>query len=133
MTTDPLADAIAHAQASLPHEACGFLLAVDGSGAIVATARADNQSVASDRFAIAPLQLLAADAAAASRGLRVVGVYHSHPDGEPVPSPADTEAARQIWRDRRSWEYVILGVRDGMVTSRAWRFDRGWVSSSGTA
>lgn len=137
MTTDtqadPLADAVAHARASLPAEACGFLLAPDDGAAIVATLRAHNHAAAPDRFAMAPLALVAAAATASARGLRVVGVYHSHPQGEPTPSAADTEAARHAWRDARSWRYLILGMGQGAVTARTWRFHQGWISSSGTA
>jgi proteasome lid subunit RPN8/RPN11 len=81
-----------HATEAAPEECCGLLL---GRSAEVAEAvRAPN--VASDpvrRFQIDPAAHFAAIRRARALGLEVMGAYHSHPRGAPVPSETDrTEA-----------------------------------------
>ena len=120
-----LADAFAHALAAWPEEACGLLLG-GADGQVVTTRRMANRAQGRDRFELEPLELLQAEDEARRAGLVVAGVYHSHPDGGPEPSAADTESARCLWRDRSSWLYLILGVRDGAATGRLWRFADGW-------
>jgi proteasome lid subunit RPN8/RPN11 len=129
-----LVDAVAHALAAWPEEACGLLLG-GPDRIVVATRRTANRARERDRFEIPPGELVRVAEDARSRGLDLVGVYHSHPDADPLPSAADTEGARCLWRDRPSWLYLILGVRAGVVTPRLWRFQCEWVevSSSGTA
>lgn len=49
-------------------------------------------------------------------GPRVVGFYHSHPDGSVAPSPLDAESA---WP---GYVYLIVGVTDsGPAGLAAWR------------
>lgn len=107
--------------ASSGDEVCGLVFG-DGSGegdqeAAIAriTAVAPCANVAPDparRFEIDPVALIAAHRAARGGGARVIGHYHSHPTGSPVPSPRDAADAveeGQLW--------LIVGA--GRV--RAWR------------
>ena len=59
---------------------------------------------------------LAAEQTAREAGLEVVGVFHSHPDQQPVPSKTDRELA---------WEnlsYLIVHVSAGQdMECRSWR------------
>jgi proteasome lid subunit RPN8/RPN11 len=86
-------DAISeHAAETRPEECCGLLIS-DGL-TIVDSARARN--IAPDRrrhFQIDPADHFAAIRAARSAGRAVVGAYHSHPEGEPRPSPTDRAEA----------------------------------------
>ncbi|MDE0878447.1 MAG: M67 family metallopeptidase [Sphingomonas bacterium] len=64
------------------------------------------------RFEIDPGALIAAHRAARTGGPAIVGHYHSHPSGDPVPSPRDAEAAIDegaIW-------FIVASGR-----VRAWR------------
>lgn len=94
------------------HEICGILRDVDGT--IVRADPAAN--VATDpatRFEIDPAALFAAWRDARRPGSPgVAGWYHSHPSGDPDPSPTD---AAQAAADGRLW--LILGGR----TARLWR------------
>ncbi len=104
---------IAEAEKAAPAECCGILL---GEGQrIEAVLPADN--VAEDpltRFEIDPAALLSAHKAARAGGPQVVGYYHSHPTGHPVPSATDCEHASG---DARIWAIVASGEvkfwRDG--------------------
>jgi proteasome lid subunit RPN8/RPN11 len=101
-------------EAAGSHECCGLLL---GDRTAI---RVDNilptANVAADPrhcFEIDPAMLLGAYKAARAGGPEILGHYHSHPDGEPVPSTTDAAMAQgdgEIW--------VIVG-KSGMM--RAWQ------------
>lgn len=76
-----------HAEEAYPHECCGALLGLpvaDGwrveSLARAVNARAGNAHAATDRYEIAPAQLVKIAREARRRGLEIAGFYHSHPD-----------------------------------------------------
>jgi proteasome lid subunit RPN8/RPN11 len=98
-----LAALIAAADASPDAEVCGLLLGrPDGIDSARACA-----NVATDparTFEIDPAALFAAHRSARGGGPAVVGHYHSHPSGVPVPSPRD---AAQAMGDGALW--LILG------------------------
>lgn len=75
-------------RAAEPHEACGLLL---GEGEwITAIAPARNVAASPERtFEIDPVLLFAAHRRAREGGPPVIGCYHSHPNGDPRPSPTD--------------------------------------------
>jgi len=96
-----------------PDECCGLLL---GQGGQITEVRpADN--VAQDkstRFEIDPAALLEAHREAREGGPELIGYYHSHPDGHPVPSATDCDHASG---DARIWAIIAGGEvrfwRDG--------------------
>jgi len=103
-----------------PLETCGLLLGsrLDGDARVcdVASARNLNQARARDRYQLDPGDFLAADQAARSAGLEVVGVWHSHPDHPAEPSETDRV---QAWE---GWSYLIASVSaDGVRAVRSWR------------
>ena len=57
-------------------------------------------------FEIDPAALFAAHRAARDGGLELLGYYHSHPEGHPVPSATDCEHASG---DHRVWAIVASG------------------------
>ncbi len=111
-----------------PHECCGLLL---GSGAgehkrAVAIWPVDNEWTAElglteaeeahslrDRFYIPPKAYLQADRAARSRGLDIVGCYHSHPDDRARPSERDRVGASGVGGGV-SFSFLVLSVMDGV-------------------
>ena len=115
----------AHGAAGYPHEICGALLGREsGEGREVAAIfplpnqREDSPQ---NRFVIAPLDVLRADAAAREQKLDLVGWYHSHPDHPARPSEFDREHAWP-W-----YSYIILSVaecRPREMTSWRLRDDR---------
>lgn len=103
-----------------PDETCGLLLGreEDGQCTVLLQRPACNmiQERSRDRYAIDPRDYLAAENAAAAADMRLVGVWHSHPDHPARPSETDREMA---WP---GWSYLILSVSDGAVVDlRSWR------------
>lgn len=107
--------------AAWPHEACGLL---EGEPTATRTRVArvlvcDNvHDEPGHRYTIDPEDFLHAEHAAEDRGRSIVGVWHSHPNGEPVPSATDRAEA---WP---GWSYLIAGVTNGALTAlRCWCLD----------
>lgn len=90
VTSGALATLLNEAQAAAPLECCGLLL---GEGAAIAQAvpAANVSPDPATRFEIDPMALFAAHKAARAGGPQVLGYYHSHPSGHPVPSATDCE------------------------------------------
>jgi proteasome lid subunit RPN8/RPN11 len=113
VTSEVIATLVASAARAGPEECCGLLLGHDGR--ITEARAADN--VAGDRlrhFEIDPAALFAAHREARSGGRELLGYYHSHPTGHPVPSATDCAHASG---DNRAWAIVAGGEvafwRDG--------------------
>ncbi len=106
----------AHAEAAYPNECCGVLLGRrEGETKVAAEARPLENVHASPRahYLMRPADLVAEAKQAAARGLRLVGVYHSHPDGGPEFSAED---AANAW----PWySFVVVAVRGGRVSGAA--------------
>lgn len=111
-------------EASYPFEACGVMIGRAGSERVVVEdifhARNLNVERARDRFLLDPQDFLAADRAARSRELDVVGIWHSHPDHPARPSITDLEAA---WD---GYSYLIISTNVcGANAFRSWRLREG--------
>lgn len=117
-----------HGVASYPYEGCGLLLGrqVDGDNGVVHNVvtslfpvvnRWEVEEEKRERFRIAPEDMLQAELAAASQGLDIVGIFHSHPDHPPVASPRDL-----AWAAWPGHSYLITEIRDGRSKqSRSWQ------------
>jgi proteasome lid subunit RPN8/RPN11 len=110
------------ARLEAPLECCGLLV---GRGRDVAFAVAcTNVARSETRFRIAPREHIDLRRAlrAFSPPLDIVGVYHSHPRGKPLPSPTDVAEAAYP-----EWVYVIAGRPGGRPALRAYRIREGRV------
>lgn len=110
----------ADAERRHPEEACGALLGRTMSGGVEVVEAVPLPNAHSGdrrrRYALEPEALLAVHKNARGQGLRVVGYYHSHPDGTAVPSRTDREFA---WPGT---SYVLVAVTDGAAREvRSWR------------
>lgn len=113
-----------HAARAGGRECCGLLLGADrdpsgGLVAITAVIAVPNRATRADRFDIAPADLFAVHRRSRDFGLRVLGHYHSHPNGLATPSPIDRD---QISDPQALWVIVPTtssGVIVGGVT--AWK------------
>ena len=111
IATEVLDAITAEANADSEREICGLLL---GSGCDV-TAHRSARNVAPDtrrRFEIDPAILLGAHRAERQGGPSILGCYHSHPIGSPMPSALDAADA-----EPNGWLWLILG-RENV---RLWR------------
>src|SRR5205085_4615635 len=100
-------DAIrAHAARTAPAECCGLLLGAAGEGGarVVRLLPTANQHATPQvAYRLDPEVVARALVAARHGGPAVVGVYHSHPRGAPLPRPTDEAEA---WP---GWSYLIVG------------------------
>jgi proteasome lid subunit RPN8/RPN11 len=117
-----------HAEREYPHECCGLLVGriTDGGRTRVVEELYPVENVFADvgerhhRMAIEPLDYARAERLHASRGLGVVGNYHSHPDHPAVPSQYDLEHLAP-WP---TMSYVVVSARKGKaVDLRSWELE----------
>ena len=128
LTIGPVAESRmrADAEAAYPDEACGLLLGAEGRVAESRRAKNLNTERSRDRYLMDPLDQMRIEKEAQAKGLKVLGVWHSHPDHPSEPSETDREQAEQVWGKAQSWSYVILEVARGRVASfRSWILGNG--------
>ncbi len=128
-----------HVEQVYPHEGCGLLVgtfdAETDAKRLVDVALLDNAwapDVAIEwgnqkssttltkarRYWIDPKDLLETQRQARENGLTIIGVFHSHPDAEAVPSGCDRDLA---WPD---YAYIIMSVHHGKVVDlKNWKLD----------
>lgn len=104
VTSGALATLLEEAARAHPAECCGLLL---GEGVRVREVRpaANVHAEPARHFEIDPQALVDAFRAARQGGPRVLGYYHSHPNGHPLPSATDCEHTG----DGRVWAIVAGG------------------------
>ncbi len=100
LARDAYDDILAHAEAGGDEEVCGVLAGERGESGdtsrVEAVHRAENVADSPrTRYRIDPEEQLAIIEAIEGSGREVVGFYHSHPRGPPVPS--ETDAERAAW------------------------------------
>jgi len=112
VSSEHLAQIRKHGETTYPHECCGFLLgAREGETNILAEvypAENERQESRETRYLITPEQSKRADDYARSRGLGVIGYYHSHPDHPAAPSGYDLD--HSCWPGE---SYIIVAVEQG--------------------
>lgn len=103
--------------AEAPLEACGLLA---GRGERVDQVFLMQNAARSEvRFRLDPLEQLDAFNAIDERGLEIVGIYHSHPQGPSTPSPTDVAESvypviNLIWsQGQQGWEARGFWIEDG--------------------
>ena len=93
---------IAEARAAYPRECCGLIEGVQRGETIEATKLHPTQNLARepDRFEIDPAEQFRLLKTLRDTGHEIVGCYHSHPNGKPVPSARDLGGAGEegfVW------------------------------------
>lgn len=105
-----------HGEQSYPYECCGFLLGTgDGPTNVLAEVYAavnERQESRETRYLITPQQYKRADDYARTRGLGVIGYYHSHPDHPAAPSNYDLD--HSCWPGE---SYIIVAVEQGKAAA----------------
>ena len=124
LTEEQRAAVRAHGERDYPYECCGLLagrFAPDGRKEVVETypiSNAREEEAKRTRFLIRPEELMRGERHARSRGLDVIGFYHSHPDEAAVPSAYDLEHA---WP---TYSYIVVSVRAGRAADlRSWEME----------
>lgn len=121
LSTDQLQMICQHAQATYPEEGCGLLLGTiyQGAKTVREVWQTENDWTPEfaaelpgslqpgskrNRFRIAPEVMLHAQKVARERALKIIGIYHSHPNGQPIPSEFDRAIA---WQE---YSYLIVAL-----------------------
>ncbi len=113
-----LAKIFRHAERCYPNEAVGALFAKNGT--IIEAVEAVNISDKANRFEVNPIEVLRIQKQADQTGFEMVGWYHSHPDGEPIPSKLDADCAFE------GQICMIVSVKQGIAAEfRCWKFEGG--------
>jgi proteasome lid subunit RPN8/RPN11 len=120
--TEVQAKAIAqHGLSESPQEACGVIGGVGERAERIVPL----PNVASDPHHLYQLDNDALDQAVRSfraDGLSLIAIYHSHPRGEPIPSPRDVEAAPRL-----AVTQLIVGLRHREPRLAGWYIHVGQV------
>jgi len=108
---EPWAAMVAHARSTYPNECCGAMIgAIGDDGKLVREAMPLENAFAgaqATRYELRPEDLLAADKAARSRNMDLIGIYHSHPDCDAYFSETDLKNSCP-W-----YSFVVLSIQKG--------------------
>ena len=116
LTKEQLEEMIAHVGSLAPLEACGLLA---GTGMRVEKVlTVTNEARSEVKYAMNPIEQLHALERIESKGLELLGIFHSHPAGPETPSRED------IARAYYSVTYVILSQ-----TKNSWRARGFWIEN----
>jgi proteasome lid subunit RPN8/RPN11 len=108
------------ASGAYPNECCGLIEGVDAPDGWRALAIHEAKNIAEEprrRFLIDPQAQFDLMRRLRDTNARIIGCFHSHPDGEPAPSAADREQAYET-----DFVYLIAGGGAGLFTLKAYRF-----------
>ena len=101
---------IKHAKECQPEECCGILVGKNQRGKRVAFhVQTENAARlrARDRFLIGGRDIFRVDKQARKDGMEILGFYHSHPNGSPIPSVIDLKLA---WE---GYSYLLISLNSG--------------------
>ncbi len=102
---------VLHAERTYPNECCGAMLGyMRGENKVVTEAVPLENSYKGEqgeRYELRPEDLLAADKAARSRGLDLIGIFHSHPDCDAYFSKTDLQNSCP-W-----YSFLVLSIQNG--------------------
>lgn len=121
LTDEQARQILDHAHEEAPREACGLIAGRVGVAAGVIPMR----NVASDpvhHYAMDKGELSHYLPTLADQGLDLIGIYHSHPRTDPIPSPEDVANAFYP-----NTAYLIISLKDKKPHLAAWLIERGRV------
>jgi len=114
-----MAEIFAHLNAHQPNEACGVL--GGQGGRVLKVYPVSNATPSPVRYTMEPNEQVRAMMEIEERGWELVGIFHSHPAGPPVPS--ETDVAEAYYPDSA---YVICAPdSDGGWQARAFELKNG--------
>src|SRR5436309_14795762 len=106
---------VGHCLGGLPDEACGLLGGDPVSTEITVCYPTRSSAVSARTYTVDPKDHLRADRDAESRGLEIVGVFHSHTHTDAYPSATDVAQAPDP-----TWHYVLVSLRDEAPVVRSY-------------
>lgn len=112
---------VGHAKRGLPYEVCGYL--AEREGTVAAHYRLSNIDAAANHFSMKPEEQFAAVKDMRANGLKLRGVYHSHPETPARPSLEDIRLAYDP-----EISYVIVSLAEAEPSIKSFRISRGEVT-----
>lgn len=108
---------VAHGLRGKPLEICGLLVGhqTETDTIVSEVHEVDSKDLSEKTYSMDPLKYMKIDTDVQKRGLKVVGIYHTHPATEPYPSPTDMERAHWEGSDDLlfpGYSYLIVSLRD---------------------
>ncbi len=108
---DPWQTMVSYAESTYPRECCGAMLGGrrDGRKVVITAVPLPNSFAGEQgaRYEISNDDLLAADRAARSHGLELLGIFHSHPDCDAYFSTTDLQNSCP-W-----FSFIVLSIQQG--------------------
>jgi len=120
LTRSVHAEMVGHCYDGLPNEACGLLGGYAEGAKATVCYKAANVADSAKLYTVDPLDHLRADRDAESRGLSILGVYHSHTHTVAYPSPTDVAQAPDP-----DWHYVLVSLAEEAPVVRSYRIVEG--------
>ena len=108
---------VAHGLEGKQLEICGFLAGQStlAGKEVLEVFRVESDDKSELTYSMNPLQQMRAEKEIRSRGMEVLGIYHTHP--ATVPYPSKTDVARAHWGETDdllfpSYSYLIVSLRE---------------------
>ena len=114
---------LAHVIDALPLEGCGLLGGDAAGGRVDVCYPCRNEAESAKLYRIDPRDVLRADRDVETRGLDLIGVFHSHTPTDAYPSPTDVAQAPDP-----GWHYVLVSLREAEPVVRSYRIVDGVIT-----
>ena len=124
--TDIYEQIIEQAKAQAPIEACGVLAGADNK--VERIYKMTNADASADHFMMTPQEQFAAIKDMRSAGLKMLAIYHSHPETPARPSQEDIRLALTP-----DVVYVIVSLMDDKLSVRGFLIEDGQVTETPVA
>lgn len=116
---------IAIARAALPNEACGLLAGpalpdIDAPVSVHTVWPVANSLRSPHRFALDGAGMLDAEDRIDAANQAVIGIFHSHPTSQAVPSATDRSDADR-WDPQHRFVHALISMQGFVPTIRVWR------------
>jgi len=122
LTPEQAQTIIAHARAEAPREACG-IIAGQGDRVVEIIPIPNTAADPLHSYYMDERRLVETLSSLPTRHLDLLGFYHSHPQGDPIPSPTDIRQASYP-----DTPYLIVGLKGTEARLAAWTMRFGQVS-----
>jgi [CysO sulfur-carrier protein]-S-L-cysteine hydrolase len=122
LSTTVYSEMVGHCLAGLPDEGCGLLGGKPEDGLAAQCYPTRNMAASAKLYTVDPKAHLQADRDAESKGMEIIGVFHSHTHTDAYPSPTDVAQAPDP-----SWHYVLVSLRQSHPVVRSYRIVEGQI------
>ena len=129
------AEMLAHAQAGLPHEACGLFASSASNPDPVRVERffpMTNAAASQQIYQLDGLEMIQVESQADEAGLAIIGVMHSHTHSTAYPSPTDVADAANF-DPFGTMHFIIVSLKHPEPQLRSYRISGGEITEEQVA